>query len=137
MKDATIIFPEGILGMGANTAFVVYDLDDDHRALVARDEPMLSLLIVDPLRVDPDYPIARAFARYPYEPEELAIAAVVTRPIDGSMPTVNLAAPMVFGVASHRAVQVLLEDDQLPLRAPLYRSEAEARACEAPAARAT
>jgi hypothetical protein len=44
---------------------------------------------------------------------------------------------MVFGVASHRAVQVLLDDDHLPLRAPLYRSEAEARASEGPAARAT
>jgi len=137
MNDATINFPEGILGMGANTAFVMYDLDDNHRALVARDEPTLSLLIVDPLRVDPNYPIERAFARYPYEPEELAIAAVVTRPVDGSMPTVNLAAPMVIGVQSHRAVQVLLDDDRLPLRAPLYRSEAEARASEPPAARAT
>jgi len=137
MNDATINFPEGILGMGGNTAFVMYDLDDNHRALVARDEPTLSLLIVDPLRVDPNYPIERAFARYPYEPEELAIAAVVTRPADGSMPTVNLAAPMVIGVESHRAVQVLLDDDRLPLRAPLYRTEAEARASNEAEARAT
>ena len=137
MNDATINFPEGILGMGGNTAFVMYDLDDNHRALVARDEPTLSLLIVDPLRVDPNYPIDRAFARYPYEPEELAIAAVVTRPVDGSMPTVNLAAPMVIGVESHRAVQVLLDDDRLSLRAPLYATEAEARASNETEARAT
>jgi carbon storage regulator len=135
--DTTINFPEGILGMGANKAFVVYDLDDEHRALVARDEPTMSLLLVDPLRVDPNYPIDDAFARYPYEPEELALAAVVTRPVDGSMPTVNLAAPMVIGVESRRAVQVLLDNDRLGMRAPLYRSEAEARASDEQAARAT
>jgi len=126
--DSSINFPEGILGMGANKTFVLYDLDDDHRALVARDEPALSLLLVDPLRVDPNYPIDRAFARYPFGEEELAIAAVVTRPVDGSMPTVNLAAPMVFGVDSRRAVQVLLDDDRLSLRAPLYHDKTEAHA---------
>jgi carbon storage regulator len=126
--DPGITFPQGILGMGDNKAFVVYDLDDDHRALVARDQPALSLLLVDPLRVDPNYPIERAFARFPYEPEELAIAVVVTRPVDGSMPTVNLAAPIVFGVQTRRAVQVLLDDEHLPLRAPLYSDKTEVRA---------
>jgi carbon storage regulator len=126
--DTAINFPQGILGMGDNTAFVMYDLDDDYRALVSRDEPSLSLLLVDPLRVDPNYPIERAFARYPFEAEELAIAAVVTRPIDGSMPTVNLAAPVVFGVASRKAVQVLLDDERLSLRAPLYQDSTEAHA---------
>jgi len=117
--DSAITFPEGIPGMGTNKTFVLYDLDDDHRALVARDEPTVSLLLVDPLRVDPNYPVERAFARYPFGPEELAIAAVITRPLDGSTPTVNLAAPMVFGVETRRAVQVILDDDRLPMRAPL------------------
>lgn len=126
--DAAITFPQGILGMGGNKAFLLYDLDDEHRALVARDQPTLSLLLVDPLRVDPNYPIEQAFARYPFESEELAVAAVVTRPSDGSMPTVNLAAPVVFGIASRRAAQVLLDDDRLSLRAPLYQNKPEVHA---------
>jgi len=117
--DTSIDFPEGILGMGGNKSFVLYDLDDDYRALVARDEPLLSLLLIDPTRVDPEYPVERAFARYPFGDEELAIAAVVTHPTDGSAPTVNLAAPMVFGINSRRAVQVLLDDDRLSLRTPM------------------
>lgn len=121
-------FPDGIPGMGGHRAFMLYDLDDDHRALVARDDPMLCLLLVDPLRVDPDYPVERALARYPYEPEELAMAAVLTRPADGSMPTVNLAAPLIFGVDSKKGVQVVLDDERLPLRAPLYGDADEARA---------
>ena len=106
--------------MGDNKAFVLYDLDDNHRALVARDEPALSLLLMDPLRIDPDYPIDRAFARYPFDDEELALAAVVTLPIDGSTARVNLAAPVVFGVESRRAVQVILDDDRFSVRAPMY-----------------
>lgn len=126
--DMAINFPEGLPGLGNNKAFVIYDLDDDHRALVAREDPTVSLLLVDPMRVDPNYPIERAMERYPYEQEELAIACVVTRPIDGSMPMVNLAAPIVMGVESRNAVQVLLDDDRLSMRAPLYKSEMEARA---------
>ncbi|HEY6881830.1 MAG TPA: carbon storage regulator [Polyangiales bacterium] len=127
-SDMAITFPEGLPGLGDNKAFVIFDLDDDHRALVAREDPTVSLLLVDPQRVDPDYPVDRAMARYPYSEEELAIAVVVTRPIDGSMPMVNLAAPIVMGVESRKAVQVLLDDERLPMRAPLYRTEAEARA---------
>lgn len=128
LADPVITFPQGILGMGANTAFVLYDLEDDRRALVARDDPTLCLLLVDPLRVDPQFPVERAFARYPFGADELAIAAVLTQPSDGSMPTVNLAAPMVFGMQTRKAVQVLLDDERLPLRAPLYGDGAEAHA---------
>jgi carbon storage regulator CsrA len=120
-------FPHGIPGMGSHRAFMLYDLDDDYRALVARDDPLLCLLLVDPLRVDPNYPIERAFKRYPFEAEELALAAVLTRPADGSTPTVNLAAPMVFGVESRKGVQLVLDDEALPLRAPLL-PESEVRA---------
>jgi carbon storage regulator len=133
MANPNIHFPQSIPGMGGNKDFVLYDLDDNHRALIARDEPTLCLLLVDPLRVDPSYPVERAFARYPFGKEELAIAAVVTRPLDGSMPTANLAAPMVFGIDSHKAVQVLLDDERLSLRAPLYRSLAEKDLAEAEA----
>jgi carbon storage regulator len=128
MANPHIEFPHSIPGMGGNKDFVLYDLDDNHRALVARDEPGLCLLLVDPLRVDPNYPIQRLAERFPFDDKEIAIAAVVHRPLDGSMPTVNMAAPMVIGVNSHRGVQMLIEDEKLPTRAPLYRTEAEARA---------
>ena len=128
LSDPTITFPHGIPGMGPYNEYVLYDLDEEHRALVARDEPTLTLLLVDPLRVDPAYPVESAFARFPYEREELAIAVVVTRPADGSVPTVNLAAPMVFGLSSGRAAQVLLDDDNLSLRAPLAAAPLEVRA---------
>jgi carbon storage regulator len=123
----SITFPQGIPGLGDNKKFVIFDLDDDHRALVGEEDPTVSLLLVDPRRVDLNYPIERVLARVSAD-EEVAVGVVVTRPLDGSMPWVNLAAPIVMGVNSLEAFQVILDDERLPMRAPMYRSEAEARA---------
>jgi len=119
MADPVITFPQGIPGMGSHTVFQLFDLDAGHRALVARDDPTLCLLIVDPLLVDPNYPVERAFSRYPFEREELAVAVVLTRSLDDSPPTVNMAAPIVIGVSSRKAAQIFLEDEHLSLRTPL------------------
>ena len=128
MANPQIEFPHSIPGMGGQKTFVLYDLDDDHRALVARDEPGLCLLLVDPLRVDPNYPIKELAARFPYDDEQVVIAAVEHRPLDASMPTVNLAAPIVVGVKSMRGVQMLIDDGNHSLRAPLFKSAKELRA---------
>jgi carbon storage regulator len=128
MANPQIEFPHSIPGMGGQKTFVLYDLDDDHRALVARDEPGLCLLLVDPLRVDPNYPVKELAERFPFDDDQVVVAAVEHRPLDGSMPTVNLAAPIVVGVKSMRGVQMLIDDGTHPLRAPLYKNEKEARA---------
>ncbi|MET0339383.1 MAG: carbon storage regulator [Polyangiales bacterium] len=128
MANPQIEFPHSIPGMGGQKTFVLYDLDDDHRALVARDEPGLCLLLVDPLRVDPNYPIQELAARFPFDDDQVVVAAVEHRPLDGSMPTVNLAAPIVVGVKSMRGVQMLIDDGNQPLRAPLFKNEKELRA---------
>lgn len=119
MKDATITFPQGILGLGAHTEFTLYDVDESSRLLVAKDDPTLRLLVTDPTAVDPSYPLARAISRYPFGTEEVAVASVVTRPADGSPATVNLAAPLLIGMTSRKAAQVILDDGRLSLRAPL------------------
>jgi carbon storage regulator len=119
MEDPTITFPQGIPGLGAHTEFTLYDVDETSRLLVAKDDTTLRLLVTDPTRIDPEYPVARALARYPFPTEEIAVAAVVTRPADGSASTVNLAAPLLIGMTSRKAVQVILDDGRLSLRAPL------------------
>jgi carbon storage regulator len=119
MDDPTITFPQGILGLGAHTEFTLYDVDETSRLLVAKDDPTLRLLVTDPTHVDPSYPIARAISRYPFGEEEVAVASVVTCPADGSPSTVNLAAPLLIGMTSRKAAQVILDDGRLSLRAPL------------------
>jgi carbon storage regulator len=128
LADHQIHFPLGILGMGAHTAYVLYDVDDNYRALVARDDPTLALLLVDPLMVDPEYPIDRVLARFPADPQELAVAVVVTRSHEGVPATANLAAPIVIDLQTSRAAQLLLDDESLPLRAPIQQETVEVRA---------
>jgi carbon storage regulator len=127
--DAVITFPRGVPGLGAHTEFVLYDIDEASRMLVAKDDPTLRLLVTDPTRIDPQYPVARALSRYPFAAEEVAVAAVVTRPADGAPATVNLAAPLLIGMSSRKAAQVILDDDRLSLRAPLTPPGAEGVVC--------
>lgn len=119
VSDFTITFPSGILGLGGHREFLLYDIDDSSRMLVAKDDPLLRLLLTDPTLVDPSYPLSRAVARFPFGEEEVAVASVVTRHADGSGVTVNLAAPLLIGMSSRKAVQVILDDERLSLRAPL------------------
>lgn len=126
VEPVIISFPRGVLGLGSHTDFVLYDVDETSRLLVAKDDPTLRLLVTDPTCVDPAYPIARALARYPFGEEDVAVAAVVTRPADGSPSTVNLAAPLLIGMSSRKAVQVILDDERLSLRAPLLPTPVDA-----------
>lgn len=123
MTELILTFPSGILGLGSHREFVLYDVDEMHRMLVCKDDPTLRLLVTDPTLVDPNYPIGRALARYPFGEEEIAVATVVTRPADGSPSTVNLAAPLLIGMSSRKAAQVILDDGRLSLRAPLAPAE--------------
>jgi flagellar assembly factor FliW len=86
-------------------------------------------LLVDPTQVDPEYPLARVLSRYPFGNEEVAVATVVTRPADGSPATTNLAAPLLIGMSSRKAVQVILDDERLSLRAPLVPEHPVAVVC--------
>ena len=126
LTELVISFPSGILGLGLHTDFVLYDVDETSRMLIAKDDPTLRLLVTDPTCVDPNYPIARALSRYPFGDEEVAVASVVTRPADGSPATVNLAAPLLIGMTSRKAAQVILDDGRLSLRAPLVPVAVEA-----------
>jgi carbon storage regulator CsrA len=125
VTELILTFPSGILGLGSHRDFVLYDVDETHRMLVAKDDPTLRLLVTDPTLVDPNYPIARALARYPFGEEDIAVATVVTRPADGSASTVNLAAPLLIGMSSRKAAQVILDDGRLSLRAPLVPAASE------------
>jgi len=125
LSEPTITFPSGILGLSGHTEFLLYDIDESSRMLIAKEDPLLRLLLTDPTLVDPSYPLERAVSRFPFGEEEVAVASVVTRHADGSGTTVNLAAPLLISMSSRKAVQVILDDERLSLRAPLAPVRAE------------
>ncbi|MFM2419627.1 MAG: hypothetical protein RL385_4350 [Pseudomonadota bacterium] len=118
-NEAIITFPHTIPGLGAHTEFLLYDVSESIRALVAREDPTVSILLTDPVALHPAYPILEAAERFPFPGDDLAVAVVLCRPADGSMPTVNLVAPIVIDLESRKGAQIILSDANLPLRAPL------------------
>lgn len=135
--DGAIAFPEGLYGMASHRAFVLCDLAPAPagpacrlRALVSELDPRVQLLVVDASEVWPGYealsPVRKARAEAGLEGEEVALAAVVTAPADGATPTVNLLAPIVIGVHSRRARQVILEGTDFGVRHALDVAAAEA-----------
>lgn len=122
VHDDAIAFPEGLYGMATHTAFVLNDLGTDCavRALVSRSDPTVQLLVVDAAEVWPGYadvePVRKARSDAGLDGEEVALAAVVTAPADGTAATVNLLAPILIGVRSRRGLQVILEGSEFGVR---------------------
>lgn len=123
--EASILtFPAGLFGMRDSKRFVLCELEQQPgtpagtaalpqmRVLVCVDNPMLRLLVVDALEIAVDYPVAKAQVASGLA-EQIAVAAVVTAPCDGTAITVNLAAPIIIGLESHQGAQVIVEAEGL------------------------
>lgn len=117
-SDSAISFPEGLYGLRDHRSFLLCEVSDggSFRALVSRQDPTMQLLVVDATEVWPGYPVDEARAAAGLGEEEVAVAAVVMAPADGSEATVNLMAPIVIGMKSRRGSQVILERGDLGLR---------------------
>jgi flagellar assembly factor FliW len=114
--EPRLTFPEGLYGFGGYHSFVVVELDGaiGLQALVAVDDFTVQLPVVDAALAVPGYPLAEAQAASGITGEEVAVALVACRPADGGAMTVNMRAPIVIGLTSHRGVQVIL-GSELPL----------------------
>lgn len=110
-------------GLDPHTDFTLSVVEgaDGLFALRARDDEALRLYLVDPASVASDYAPeltdAQAADLALTSPDD-AMLLVVARPADDGV-TVNLMAPVVINRTSGVASQVILEGQDLPLRAPL------------------
>lgn len=121
--DVLVTFVAPPPGLDPHTRFVLTSIADAQGlfALRACDDENLRLYLVDPSAVVDDYaPIltdAQAQSLALAAPEE-ALLLVVARPGEEGV-TVNLMAPVVINQSTGAASQVILEDQDYPLRAPL------------------
>lgn len=115
-----LTFAEGLYGFGGYHSFVLVEIDGGVglSALVAVDDFTVQLPVVDAALAVSDYPLAAAQAAAGLEGEEVAVALVACRPANGGAMTVNMRAPIVIGLSSHRGVQVIL-GSELPLSHPI------------------
>lgn len=126
-----LTFVEPPPGMATLTRFDLVPLDESGFlfALRSLEQPGVRLFVIPPAAYFPDYaPQASASVR-----EALGLLDAVTpvllavvHPGNGEPTTANLLAPIVVDPMTGAAVQVVLDGDEWPLRAPLGSDEAAA-----------
>ena len=120
MDDQAITVADGLFGLRDHDQFVICEFDNQSgfRLLVSRKDPRVQFIIIEADAVWPDYPIEDAKKASGLD-EEVAVAAVVTLPADGTQATVNLLAPIVIGMETRTGVQVILQREELGVRHPM------------------
>lgn len=117
-----IDFVEAPLGLMGLTRFALHPLDDLGLLFAMRSTEAagLRLFVVAPTPYFPQYAprLPEAALERLGLTEEPTLLVVVHPGDDGHPPTANLLAPIVVNPATGAALQVVLETDEWPLRAP-------------------
>ena len=127
-QDNLVDFVSPILGFDDETSFTLSPLEPTGTlwALTSTRTPELRFVVAPPEPFFPDYLPSvdeRALAPLDAEGDELTLLVILS--VSGSIrtATANLLAPLVVAPNSHRGMQIVLEDDTLPLRAPLQQPQ--------------
>lgn len=125
-KDDLIFFPEGILGFADLRNFVLVDdpADEIFAWLQSCETPQIAFPILEPELFTENYQLN--LTRHDLESLELKTAAgvrsfaIITVPEDPTQMTANLKAPVVINVAKRMARQIVLQDNNLAIREPIF-----------------
>lgn len=125
--EAEVIrFPQGVVGFPDMTRFFLYS--DERVAPLAwlhsLDDPALAFLVSDPFLFFPEYEVnvklPPALRKQMGEQQDLRVLAIVTIQSDFSKSTVNLLGPLVVNARTRNGWQIILEDERLSTRNPLF-----------------
>ncbi len=120
-----IEFEEGIPGFPYVTRFVLMDIVEDgaFQTFQAVDDPVVSFVVAVPWLFFPDYaPVLTDVDQQGLDIEHQEDAVVfcpVTVDVEASKAYMNLVAPFVVNIRTMRGRQIVLTDEELPLRAEL------------------
>lgn len=128
-EDKIITFPSGIIGFPELTQFsLIYDEEKGKQAgirwLQSMQEPAFAMPVMDPLTVKKDYnPRVEEELLKPIgelTEDNLLVLVTVTVPSDLKNMTVNLKGPMIINAATRKACQVIVENEEYPVKFPIY-----------------
>lgn len=127
--DKIITFENGIIGFPDLKKFSLLH-DEDRgtdagiRFLQSLEEPGFAMPVMDPLIVKPDYDpeIDDELLKNAghVTKENILVLVTVTVPSDLTQMTVNLQGPFVINVDENKAVQVVVEKGNYPVKYPVY-----------------
>ncbi len=126
--DKIITFPQGIVGFPDLTQFAL--LHDSEKGsetihwLQSLQETAFAMPVMDPLLVSDGYnPEVDDELLKPLgnlNPEEMLVLVTVTVPKELTKMSVNLRGPIIINAAEKKAVQVIIDGDEYPVKFPVY-----------------
>ena len=126
-SDEIISIPSGVLGFPEDHDFCLVDPGDDTLILWLQSlkNPHLSFPVLEPKIFKPDYVVRLSAA----ELRELRLSSIkyasvftiLTIPSNLSEMTANLKAPLVINVVEKTAKQVVLQENDQPIKHPMFK----------------
>lgn len=129
--DKVLEFPGGIIGFEDYKKYAILyneEKDDETRIswLQSLDEPALALPVVDPLMLVTEYnPMIEDELLKPLgnpADEDLLFLLALTVPSDMTKVTANMKAPFIVNVATGKGVQLIVDNEDYPVKFNVYES---------------
>ncbi|MDO5111895.1 MAG: flagellar assembly protein FliW [Clostridia bacterium] len=116
--ESILTFTEGLLGFEElhRFAIILSNNTEPIQWLQAVDDPMVSLPIINPFLIKPDYELdvddAELGSIGNPASEDVLVVSVTVIPEDIRQMTVNLSAPILINLKNRRARQIIMEYNQ-------------------------
>lgn len=138
-ESKVIAFKEGLPGFPQINRFTVIELEElkPFKYLQSLDEPLISLFIINPFLLDPNYEFRLTDPDmedvHSTNSAELEVYAVATIPEDPNGATINFMAPIVINDKERCGKQVILHESKYSVQHPLLQraSQDEVKSWEA------
>jgi flagellar assembly factor FliW len=124
-ENKILTFKEGLPGFPQIHRFTIIELDElkPFKYLQSLDEPPISLFIINPFLLDPNYEFRLTDPDmedvHSTNSAELAVYAVATIPEDPNGATINFMAPLVINNKERCGKQVILHESKYSVQHPL------------------
>lgn len=130
IEDEKIVeFPNGIIGFPDLKLFtLIFDEDKGVNAgirwLQSVEEPSFAMPVMDPLKADETYnPSINDELLKPLgnlESDNMLVLVTVTVPREIEKMSVNLRGPIIINVEERKAVQIIVDGEEYPVKFPVY-----------------
>ncbi len=123
VATVTLHFPTGMVGFPQSQDYELAEIEGGVYEMLSTDDEQIGFVVIEPDSYFPDYnpAIDRATADRlgVGSVEDALLLLVVNIGANGEPPVANLMAPIVINKAERTATQVVLADQEWPLRATI------------------
>lgn len=125
-EKEVITFPEGMLGFSKINEYVLVEKQDDSLFiwLQALKKPTIAFPLLEPQIIDRSYRVEMLDSDFKSlklkNLNHAKVFSIITIPTDPSKMTANLKAPVIINVTSRLAKQVILHEQDYPIRKSIY-----------------